>query len=128
MKSLSSLGIGLSLVFYCLLLALVVELCYLLWWNVIHFGFSCSRSIVWTLKTLRDFYLSLFVLICIYWSRWSSQLASSYQRSDLRFADTLEFWFSFCMVWFANDHHKVHMLDFSVLIEIHEFLVFILLL
>lgn len=33
MKSLSSLGIGLSLVFGCLLLALVAELYYLLWWK-----------------------------------------------------------------------------------------------
>lgn len=33
MKSLSSLGIGLSLVFGCLLLALVAELYYLFWWK-----------------------------------------------------------------------------------------------
>ncbi|KAF8402881.1 hypothetical protein HHK36_010973 [Tetracentron sinense] len=33
MRSLSSLGIGLSLVFGCLLLALVAELYYLLWWK-----------------------------------------------------------------------------------------------
>ncbi|XP_058109711.1 uncharacterized protein LOC131252933 [Magnolia sinica] len=33
MKSLSSLGIGLSLVFGCLFLALVAELYYLLWWK-----------------------------------------------------------------------------------------------
>lgn len=33
MKTLSSLGIGLSLVFGCLLLALVVELYYFLWWK-----------------------------------------------------------------------------------------------
>lgn len=33
MKSLSSLGLGLSLVFGCLLLALIAELYYLLWWK-----------------------------------------------------------------------------------------------
>ncbi|CAL0314613.1 unnamed protein product [Lupinus luteus] len=33
MKSLSSIGLGLSIVFCCLLLALVVEVYYLLWWK-----------------------------------------------------------------------------------------------
>ena len=33
MKSLSSVGLGLSVVFGCLFLALVAELYYLLWWK-----------------------------------------------------------------------------------------------
>ncbi|KAF5733818.1 hypothetical protein HS088_TW16G00259 [Tripterygium wilfordii] len=33
MKSLSGVGLGLSVVFGCLLLALVAELCYILWWK-----------------------------------------------------------------------------------------------
>ena len=33
MKSLSSVGLGLSIVFGCLLLALVGELYYLIWWK-----------------------------------------------------------------------------------------------
>lgn len=53
MKALSSLGIGLSLVSACLLLALVAEIYYLFWWK--------KRS---TNRDIEDNYFSLFRLIC----------------------------------------------------------------
>ncbi|XP_068642104.1 uncharacterized protein [Aristolochia californica] len=80
MKSLSSLGIGLSLVFGCLLLALIAELYYLLWWK----KRIANREI-------EDDYSSsareLFYLLC--WKKPSSLSSASLNpHSSVRLSDT----------------------------------------
>ncbi|KAF8397493.1 hypothetical protein HHK36_016410 [Tetracentron sinense] len=75
MRSLSSLGIGLSLVFGCLLLALVAELYYLLWWK---------KRI--TNREVEDDYSSssareLFYLFC--WKRPSSLSSTALNPQEL---------------------------------------------
>lgn len=61
MKFLSSIGFGLSLVFVCLLLVLVVEIYYLLWWK----RRIISREIEndYRNNLVRDF----VVVICLMW-------------------------------------------------------------
>ncbi|XP_068668651.1 uncharacterized protein [Aristolochia californica] len=80
MKSLSSLGIGLSLVFGCLLLALIAELYYLLWWK---------KRI--TNREIEDDYSSsareLFYLLC--WKKPSSLSSAGLNPlSSERLSDT----------------------------------------
>ncbi|KGN47164.1 uncharacterized protein LOC101220684 [Cucumis sativus] len=71
MTSFSGLGIGLSLVFGCLLFALVAELYYLLWWK--------KRSI--TSSHVEDEFTNyakeFFHLICWNWKKGSSSSSSS---------------------------------------------------
>ncbi|KAG9444927.1 hypothetical protein H6P81_016267 [Aristolochia fimbriata] len=80
MKSLSSLGIGLSLVFGCLLLALIAELYYLLWWK--------KRM---TNRDIEDDYSSsareLFYLLC--WKKPSSLSSAGLNpHSSVRLSDS----------------------------------------
>ncbi|EEF30077.1 uncharacterized protein LOC8268261 [Ricinus communis] len=80
MKSLSSVGLGLSIVFACLLLALVAELYYLLWWK---------RRI--TNREIGDDYSSpareLFYMFCL--KKPSSLRHSQELCSSVRITDTL---------------------------------------
>ncbi|KAA0061935.1 uncharacterized protein E5676_scaffold250G00610 [Cucumis melo var. makuwa] len=78
MTSFSGLGIGLSLVFGCLLFALVAELYYLLWWK--------KRSI--TSSQAEDEFTNyakeFFHLICWDWKKGSSSSSSLQQPNNSR--------------------------------------------
>ncbi|KAJ8760331.1 hypothetical protein K2173_011884 [Erythroxylum novogranatense] len=80
MKSLSSVGLGLSIVFGCLLLALVAELYYLLWWK---------RRL--TNREIGEDYSSpareLFYMFCL--RKPSSSMHSGEVCSSVRITDTL---------------------------------------
>ncbi|KAL5734732.1 hypothetical protein ACOSP7_032593 [Xanthoceras sorbifolium] len=80
MKSLSSVGLGLSVVFGCLLLALVAELYYLLWWKQ---RFT-SRDIESDYSNpAREF----FYLFC--WRRPSSLSHTALNPQEVRITDSL---------------------------------------
>ncbi|MCL7025829.1 hypothetical protein MKW94_028576 [Papaver nudicaule] len=89
MKSLSSLGIGLSIVFGCLLLALIAEIYYLLWWKrrIISREIEeqeeenhCSNSSI-SSSSRRE----LFYLFC--WKKPSSLSSTTTALNPLRFTD-----------------------------------------
>ncbi|KAI3926446.1 hypothetical protein MKX01_032634, partial [Papaver californicum] len=90
MKSLGSLGIGLSIVFGCLLLALIAEIYYLLWWKrrIINREIKeqqqeeenhCNGSI--SSSSRREF----FYLFC--WKKPSSLSSTTTALNPLRFTD-----------------------------------------
>lgn len=84
MKSLSSVGLGLSIVFGCLLLALIAELYYLLWWK----KRFVTRDIENDCSNPAG---ELFCMFC--WKRASSSSSSLAQKAlnpqEIRIRDTL---------------------------------------
>lgn len=76
MTSFSGLGIGLSLVFGCLLFALVAELYYLLWWKKRSFTSQVEDEFT-------NYAKEFFHLICWNWKRGSSS-SSSLQPNNSR--------------------------------------------
>ncbi|KAI3862513.1 hypothetical protein MKW92_004402 [Papaver armeniacum] len=85
MKSLSSLGIGLSVVFGCLLLALIAEIYYLLWWKrrIIHTEIEEQEEQEnhTNSSSRREF----FYLFC--WKKPSSLSSTTTALNPLRFTD-----------------------------------------
>ncbi|KAI3960944.1 hypothetical protein MKW98_019145 [Papaver atlanticum] len=84
MKSLSSLGIGLSVVFGCLLLALIAEIYYLLWWKrrIINREEIQEREDQETENHSRR---EFFYLFC--WKKPSSLSSTTTALNPLRFTD-----------------------------------------
>ncbi|GKV28453.1 hypothetical protein SLE2022_108950 [Rubroshorea leprosula] len=81
MKSLSSVGLGLSIVFGCLLLALVAELYYLLWWKKKFVSRDIENDYS---NPAREF----FCMFC--WKRASSSLShKALNPQDIRIRDSL---------------------------------------
>ncbi|KAI3831962.1 hypothetical protein MKX03_036599 [Papaver bracteatum] len=83
MKSLSSLGIGLSVVFGCLLLALIAEIYYLLWWKrrIIHREIQEHQEQETENHSRREF----FYLFCC--KKPSSLSSTTTAVNPLRFTD-----------------------------------------
>ncbi|XP_038902956.1 uncharacterized protein LOC120089527 [Benincasa hispida] len=77
MTSFSGLGIGLSLVFGCLLFALVAELYYLLWWKKRSFNSQVEDEFT-------NYAKEFFHLICWNWKRGSSSLQPNNFRENQR--------------------------------------------
>ncbi|GKU91920.1 hypothetical protein SLEP1_g5725 [Rubroshorea leprosula] len=81
MKSLSSVGLGLSIVFGCLLLALVAELYYLLWWKKKFVNRNVENDYI---NPAREF-------LCMFcWRRASSSMSHKHLNpQEIRIRDTL---------------------------------------